>query len=623
MMSLNDKKKIARGLAWASAIFSLIVSVMLIANFIQLKSIDPLESPALKALVEQLHQNPNDEVLKENIRALDLLIRKAYFTSQWQIRTGSWMLILGVLILVLALQWQKALRNDLDELDSIEKNPFLDKKIARNGVIYAGVGMFLLALLSGFFSNNLLDRYDSVAQVQTNVNSSVELIVAQPIDETSVVVADSVVENIKTDENSVETVSEELTQAAQSEKVELKQEVDIAPKPTASKLPGKEEIRKNVPFFRGPDGDGITYQKGFTKAFDGASGTNILWSVKVPKHGYSSPVLWNDKLFLTGADNAARMIYCFDKNSGKLLWEATADNIPGSPAKMPKVTEDTGLAASTAATNGNFVFAIFATGDVVALDFSGKRVWSKNLGVPDNHYGHSSSLIVYKDKLLIQYDTNKGGKLIALSTADGSPKWETTRNVKISWASPVLVNTGSRDEVILTADPLVAGYDPETGKELWSVDCMMGEVGPSIAYSNGLVYAANEYATLAAIKPGSTPEIIWEEQEYLPEAASPLATNGLLVVATSYGVLACYDAKTGEKCWEYEAAAGFYSSPVYADGNLYAIDMSGNMYVAKMAKEFSLVSESNLGEKAFSTPIFSNGKMYLRGVEKLYCIGAN
>ncbi|RKD89968.1 outer membrane protein assembly factor BamB [Mangrovibacterium diazotrophicum] len=621
-MTLDDKKKLARGLAWTGAVFSLVVSVMLIVNYLQLKSVDPLESPALKALVEQLHQNPNDEVLKENIRALDFMIRKAYFTSQWQIKTGTLMLILGVLVLILALRWGKSLRNELEELESINKNPFLDKRQARLGVIYAGVGIFALALLSGFFSSNLLSDYDASELTATTPETpAVEIVMAQEAEAVDVPNSEP-----KEVEAQLESTFEEEVQSEVKEIVKEdnpKPEKVSEPKQATASWPSQAEMRKQVPFFRGPDGDGVTYQKGFAKSFDGASGENVLWKVSVPKHGYNSPIIWDNKLFLTGADNSARVVYCYDKNTGKLLWEAAADNIPGSPATMPKVTEDTGLAASTMATNGNSVFALFATGDLIALDLTGNRIWAKNLGVPDNHYGHSSSLIIYKDKLLIQYDTNRGGKLIALSTADGSQKWETVRDVKISWASPVLVNTGKREELILTADPLVAGYDPETGKELWNVSCMMGEVGPSVGYANGVVYAANEYATMAAIKLGDTPEIIWEQQEYLPEVSSILATNGLAVVATSYGVIAAYDAQTGEKYWEHEASSGFYSSPVYADGNIYAIDMNGNLSVIKAGKEFEIVSESKLGEKAFGTPVFSNGKMYLRGVENLYCIGAN
>ena len=614
--TLKDKMNVAKGIAWFAVLFSLIVSVMLIANYLQLKTVDPLESPALQTLVERLHENPQDEALKEDIRALDLLIRKAYFTSQWQIRTGSYLLLFGVVVFVLAVRYLKSLRNELDELESIEKDAFLDKQLARKWLIYTGAGLFILAMMSGVFSNNILDDYEPKSLAESQLSSDVEVIEVQPVEE-------SQVEPIaETESQAAEELVQPETAIEEPEVVaEAVPEQQAAPAATKATLPTREQMRANYPFFRGPAGDGIAYQTKVPEKFDAASGDNVLWKVKVPKHGYNSPIVWGDQLFVTGADNEARVVYCYNKNTGDLLWEAKADQIAGSPAKMPKVTEDTGLAAPTMATNGVAVFALFGTGDVIALDFSGKRLWAKNLGVPDNHYGHSSSLIIYKDKLLIQYDTNRGAKVLALSTNDGSNQWETVRDVRISWASPVLADVDGKTQLILTGEPLVAGYDPENGKELWTVDCMMGEVGPSVGYADGVVYAANEYATLAAIKVGSAAEVIWEESEYLPEVASPLAKDGLLMIATSYGVLACYDAKDGSHYWEQEDGDGIYASPIYADGQGYVMDMGGNLHVIKLAEEFELVAESELGEKSVGSPVFADGKMYLRGFDHLYCIG--
>jgi outer membrane protein assembly factor BamB len=367
----------------------------------------------------------------------------------------------------------------------------------------------------------------------------------------------------------------------------------------------------------------VAYQKNIPVDWNGAGGKNILWKVKVPKPGFSSPVLWGDQLFVTGADAQARMVYCYDRNTGKLLWEAAADKIQGSPAALPKVTSDTGLAAPTMATNGRAVFAIFATGDVIAFDLSGQRLWARNIGVPDNHYGHSSSLVIYKDNLLIQYDTNRSGKLIALSAKTGETAWETQRKSKISWSSPALVNTGKRMEVILSTNPDISSYNPETGKELWSVDCLSGEVGPSVGYSDGMVFAANEYAKLVGIKLGATPEIAWEADEFLPEVSSPLAVRGLLYIATSYGVFACYEAKTGTKLWSQEFGDSFYSSPVYADGKVFITDMSGKTHIVQATKEYQPVGTPELGEKAVCSPVFSNGRIYLRGMNQLFCIGSN
>jgi outer membrane protein assembly factor BamB len=242
--------------------------------------------------------------------------------------------------------------------------------------------------------------------------------------------------------------------------------------------------------------------------WDGPSGKNIKWKVALAKKGYNSPVIWGDKLFIAGADNESRVLYCFNRLDGKLLWELAADGIPGSPATAPKVTADTGLSAPSVTTNGNQVFAIFATGDILAADLSGKRIWAKNLGVPDNHYGHSSSLICWKDKLIIQFDTNKGGRLLALNNLTGASVWDTPRKSKISWSSPMLAEIEGKMQIITTSSPTVAGYDFDSGAQVWSLDCLSGEVGPSAAYADGLVYAANEYATLAAIKPGPVPVIV-------------------------------------------------------------------------------------------------------------------
>ncbi len=165
------------------------------------------------------------------------------------------------------------------------------------------------------------------------------------------------------------------------------------------------------------------------------------------------PSFGGDKIFVAGADDSSREIYCYSRTDGKLLWTGVADNIQGSPATMPKVTEDTGLSAPSMTTDGQCVYAIFATGDVIAFDMNGNRVWARNLGVPDNHYGHSSSLVMWDNKLFVQYDTNRGGKLIALDVSNGNTVWETARKSNISWASPVLAEVDGKYQVVFNQRP--------------------------------------------------------------------------------------------------------------------------------------------------------------------------
>ena len=615
--SKNDKIKLAQRIASIAAGFAIIMAVLLIANFVQTKLNKPIDNKTIPALVKRLSESPGDETLKAEIRAFDLMARKAYFTSQWQIRTGSYLMFLGVIVSILAIRYILAAKSKLNEIDPANEVKGLDKMVAQKWVIYVGSGLIVIALASGFLASNSLKEYmvneNIVVQEEQLANQATPAGTEQPSapeGQTAQPATPASNENVATGNEPVTTPVETTTA-----------EAPVTAKPVA--LPTQAELKANYPFFRGPQGNGVAFQKNTPTDWNGAAGKNVVWKVKVPKAGFSSPIIWGNQLFVTGADAQARMVYCYDKNTGKLLWEAAADNIQGSPSAMPKVTADTGLAAPTMATDGRAVFAIFATGDVIALDMSGKRLWARNLGVPDNHYGHGSSLIAYKDKLLIQYDTNRSGKLLALDTQSGNTVWETARNSKISWSSPILVNTGNHTEVILTTNPNVNGYDPQTGKELWNIACLSGEVGPSAGYADGMVFAGNEYAKLVAIKiGGGAPEIAWEADEFLPEVSSPLAVNGFLYVATTYGVLACYDAKSGEKIWSQEFGGAFYASPVSADGKVYITDMTGKTYIVKATKEYQLIGTPELGEKAVCSPVFQDGRVYLRGMNQLYCLGA-
>jgi outer membrane protein assembly factor BamB len=243
------------------------------------------------------------------------------------------------------------------------------------------------------------------------------------------------------------------------------------------------------------------------------------------------------------------------------------------------------------------------------------------LGVPQNHYGHSSSLLVYEDKLIVQYDQGKSAKVMALSTATGAEVWSTPRQVRISWASPVIVQRGGQTEIILIADPNIAGYDVNTGAELWSIKCIYGEVGPSVAYADGIVFGLNEYASLVAISGGNEPVILWEDFDYLSDVPSPVATNDLLFVATSYGVVVCHNAKTGEKYWEHEFDNGFYASPILVGDNVYLVDMDGIMHIFKAQNSYEMIAEPALGEKVVSSPAFADGQIFIRAEDHLFCIG--
>ena len=572
-----------------TGIFCTMTAILLLLNFWQIQQNKPLDNVALKTLVDRLTADPNNDALKVDIRNLDLLARKAYFNSQWQVRTGGILLLLGAILFFAALKVYHDIRAKIEIPVDMAKNDSIARMLSQRWLLITIAILFVGALSASYYANDYLKIYNiSAAGVAKSGKPQIE-----QINITSA-----------TDNDSLKNGSD-----------------SAANRSKATVLLSLAEIKKQSNSFRGPFGNGVSSHKNIPTSWDGASGRKVIWKVKIPKPGNNSPVIWGDKVFVSGADTKSKVVFCYDLATGKLLWQKEAGKIPGSPATSPAVSDDTGLSPSTVVVDGQRVFAIFPTGDLICLDMDGNAIWSKNIGVPDNHYGHASSLIALKDKLFIQYDSNKGGRIIALNVLTGNTVWDIRRNTKISWSSPILMPVNNKTQLVTSSNPLVAGYDTETGKELWSVDCMAGEVAPSAAYGSGLVFAGQENAKLVAIQPGSPAKILWESDEYMPEVASPVVSDGLLFICTSFGMMACYDAMTGKKQWENDFGKGFYASPVVTNGKLYAMDMGGKMHILKVSRDKKILGEPSLGEKAFATPAFTDGRIILRGAKSLYCIG--
>lgn len=603
--------------AFVAGAFAIVICIMIIVNFFQINRDDPVNTKVMDQLVERLHQNPSDESLREEIRALDLLARKAYFTNQWQIRTGGYLVLIGVAMVIISMQVIIANRKKMPVLsEKTDQDLLTRQKITRRWISLGGGSVVVAALVMAFLSHQNLQKKFSTASAPPIASEAGE-------DGTDEDVPLEVFTDTIPAEESISQDSSALAPGDENGEKDQTEAMESATEATASPAvagpdPGKEE---RFPNFRGPGGNGVCTQKNIPVDWDGPSGKNILWKTAIPLAGFNSPIIWGDMIFLTGAEESRREVYALNRNTGEIVWTTPVTNVPGSPAKAPEVANYTGHAAPTMATDGKLLYAIFANGDMVALDMQGKVAWSKNLGVPVNHYGYSSSLLAHKDKVIIQYDQKNLAKLIALSGATGEVAWSVKRDVKISWASPVIVNTGRRDELITAAEPLLISYNPDNGKELWRTEGVSGEVGPSVAYADGVVVAVNDYSRLVAIKAGNSPELLWEDEEYLSDVPSPVATKDYLFVATSYGIVVCYNTKTGEKYWEHEVDNTIYASPLIAEGKVYMVDKQGVTHIFKVAAEFVSVGTPQLGEKVVCTPAFTDGRIYLRGYDHLYCIG--
>jgi outer membrane protein assembly factor BamB len=387
----------------------------------------------------------------------------------------------------------------------------------------------------------------------------------------------------------------------------------------------QKELRKNWNSFRGFGSNGHGTHATPPLTWSAEQSRNIVWKTPIAKHGMSSPVVWKKRLFLTGADEKSRDVYCFDTETGKLLWEHAVSGLPNSPADglLPDVLEETGFAAPTVAANGHFVAAIFATGELVCVNMKGERVWAKHLGTPNNDYGHASSLICSRDLLFVQYDQKKDSKLFAFEMATGKPVWQAARD-QMSWSSPILVENKGRTELILTDNKSVCSYDPKSGKRYWRVECLDGEVAPSAAYGGGIVFVAVDNSVASAIDVGNhaeEPRILWQWDGSLPDSASPLANEDYLILPTAFGVVTCLDSRTGKVFWEHEFNQGFCSSPIFVNDRVYIIDLSGNTHIFKLGKNFDQLGESDIGEPAYASPAFVGDRIYIRGLRHLFCVG--
>jgi outer membrane protein assembly factor BamB len=530
--------------------FSLIIALTMIFSLIQLKTIKPLDSPALLSIKAQYDKDPANSALAEQVRAMDLMARKAYFSSRWQVETGSYLLLAGAVIFIFC----QRLISENEKIKPLPPGP-KPEMTAQSGTIRK----YLLISASVI----------SVAAIAASfiLRSELPNPSAKPLSE-----ADS-----------------------------GKKSSHSAPKPD----------KTNFPFFRGQDSRGIAGGSGYPTEWDGISGKNIEWKIQLPGAGKSSPVIWDDKIFITGAEGNQCNVYCLDKKSGSILWTRSGTRVPGEPSEPPKMDSEAGLAVSTVATNG----------EVICM--AGKQKWAKNIGVPESTYGYSSSLLIYNNLLLVQYDSNVKLALIGFDLDTGARKWETLRQGRAVWSSPVLAYFGGTPQVVINGNPSVSGYDAISGKQLWGVECMSGDVAPSVAINSSKAYAVTDYAKLTAITPGPGASIAWEDNTFTPDVSSPVATDDYLFLSTGNGDVACYNQEKGDTLWTHYFPDQFYASPIVADEKVYLLDRSGVMHIVEEGPDFKLISEAALGETADCTPAFSDKKIYIRGSKNLYCISRN
>lgn len=387
------------------------------------------------------------------------------------------------------------------------------------------------------------------------------------------------------------------------------------------------EARKYWSQWRGPSGQGIVDTGDYPDTWSATE--NIRWKVEVPGRGHSSPIVWKDRIFLTTAiDGTKRVLLCFRRDDGKLLWEAAAPTPPLIERTYRKNTH----ATATPLTDGTRVFALFGNGGLMAVDFNGKQLWHYSFGETSNYHGPGGSPLLYKDRIIFYQDQRADSFIVALDAKTGKEIWKTPRTEKVGWGTPVAIRAGDRDEIIVNGQFAVRSYDPATGKELWSVRGNTMEVTPTPAVGAGLLFCSSGRAgPTLAIRPGGSGDVTdthvtWQTPRGSPFIPSPLVHEGLLYLINDMSSIAtCLEAKTGNTVWQGRLGEakreGFSASPTLVNGKVFFTNDDGETFVLATGREFKLLRTNAIGETTLATPALVDGTWFFRTANHLIAVG--
>ena len=383
--------------------------------------------------------------------------------------------------------------------------------------------------------------------------------------------------------------------------------------------------------WRGPSGQGIVKAGKYRDTWSPTQG--VKWKVPVPGLGHSSPIVWGDRIFLTTAhDDGARVsMLAFNRTTGKKLWETFVPTKQGAE----HVYQKNSRASATAVTDGTLVYGSFGTHGLMAVDFNGKIAWHNPVGRLANTHGSAGSPILYKDRIFIYQDhkgTDETGAYVgAFDKKTGKQIWKTDRVETVGWGTPVVIHAGDHDELIVSSQYRVYGYDPQTGKQLWFVKGLGFEVIPTPVVAEGLILCSSgRQGPTIAIRPGGSGDVTSTHVAWSSPKGSPFVPSGIVVDGVLYlvndiqSVLTAHDVKTGAVLYQGRLGAakkeGFSPSPVAFDGKVFFTNDDGETYVVKAGREFSLLHVNTLGEPTLASPALVDGTWYFRTAGSLIAL---
>jgi outer membrane protein assembly factor BamB len=556
-------------------LFLLVVGLGMVVAHARHKSSDPWRSPVLLEFKAQLLADPGSEVLKEKIRVLDLQLRERYFRLLSLKGTGVHLLLGGALVFVYAGNRVRQLTQGppLPQPDT-EGAARLNRQAgySRNAIAVCGA----LALATFAFLGFTPARSPlSDAELQSRLLADPEPLPAE-----------------------VYAVS-----------------------------PGA--LQANWPRFRGYEGAGVAAAG---PSLD--SPPSILGNTPSPAVGFNSPLVWDNRVLFTGGDSQVRTVVCLSAVNGELQWRRELSRpAAGMAGDAPEIPDMTGYAAPTAATDGERVYAVFASGELAAFTLGGEPLWMKQLGLLDNPYGHASSLVTWEDQVIVQldqgYDDSRKSRIIAFDGRTGEMRWQKARPVGASWATPTVIAPGGTPQVVALGLPWTIAYSPDEGRELWRAQLLEGEITSSPVFGRGHLFIVDPgMYQLIALNPLGNGDItethqVWRVDGDMPDITSPVTDGELVFTLTSDGRFTCFDATTGEQVWQQpiDAEGEFQASPSLVGSTLLLLSTAGDAVAVLASREFRELWRIRLEDEFYASPAFANQTAYLRGNRNIWCLG--
>ena len=387
----------------------------------------------------------------------------------------------------------------------------------------------------------------------------------------------------------------------------------------------------NWPAWRGGDGDGLCTETNVPLRWSPTE--NIRWRTPLPEAGNSTPVVWNDHIFVTQNIGSRRSLMCFGRARGDLLWTAGVE-----VTARERSWHENPYCSPSPVTDGQRVICWFGSGGVVAYDFAGQELWRLDLGRHDHQYGYGSSPVLYGDLCFLNFGPGEHEFVVALDKHTGRELWRAVspapgRNDTLgTWSTPLLTTFAGRPQLVVALRDYLAALDPKTGNELWRCTGLGPQAKTSPVAGEGVVILSGDVQSAElAVKLGGEGDVTATHRLWRRFPARPRVSTGLILGRHYYGVRAtgimdCLQLDTGEVVWE-ERLRGpgghgtCWSSPVLGAGRLYVMNQAGDTFVVQASPRYGILGVNSLGERANASVVISGGQVILRTHQALWCIG--